>query len=151
MTMLNREFFLKPIDPMQRRYEALRAAYVDNLSNEEICKRFGYTLYSFKSLKRDSKELKTENFFKDLKKGPKGPHQKTLSAKNTIVSLRKKGFSVTDIQQILRDEEGIALSLNHINKILRQKGFLKLSRRTNKKRIEVFTQGITQGIQLSLH
>ena len=38
------EFFLNPTDPMQRRYEALRASFVEGLSAHEVATKFGYSV-----------------------------------------------------------------------------------------------------------
>lgn len=100
--MINKEFFTDPKDNNQRRYEALRAFYVDKLSDKEISEKFGYTYYSFKSLKRDYKHLTPEDFFTDLHKGPKGPHKKTLDATPEILRLRKKELPITDILTIMK-------------------------------------------------
>jgi hypothetical protein len=137
--MIDKDFFRKPLHPMHKHYEALRAAYVDQLSNAEIAKKFGYTPYSFKSLKRDYKEIKPEDIFRDLKRGPKGPQEKTLSARERIIELRKKNFSVIEIQEKLK-HEGIQLSVNHINKLLVNEGFTRLFRRTNRERLEALQQ-----------
>jgi hypothetical protein len=66
---------------MQLRYEALWTAYVDKLPNLDVASRFGYTLYSLKSLKKIAKDFTAGDFFKELKKGPSGPHKKTIDAK----------------------------------------------------------------------
>ena len=137
--MIDKDFFLKPLHPMHKHYEALRAAYVDQLSNKEIAQKFGYTLYSFKSLRRDYKKINPEDIFRDLKRGPKGPQEKTLSARERIIELRKKNFSVIEIQERLK-HEGIQLSVNHINKLLVNEGFTRLFRRTNRKRLEALQQ-----------
>ncbi|MFQ5965959.1 MAG: transposase [Candidatus Scalinduaceae bacterium] len=137
--MLNKDFFLKPTHPMQIRYEALRASYVDNLSSEEISKSFAYTVYSFKSLKRDSKDIKAEDIFKELKRGPKRPQERTISSRERIIELRKKNFSVVEIQEKLK-HEGIKLSINHLSVLLRREGFTKLFRRTNRERLEALQQ-----------
>ncbi len=137
--MLKKDFFLKPIHHMQRRYESLRAAYVDNLTNEEISKRFGYTVYSVKSLKRDSKDIKAEDIFKELRRGPKRPQDRTISAKERMIELRKRNFSVVEIHEKLK-QEGIKLSTNHISVLLRREGFTKLFRRTNRERLEALQQ-----------
>ena len=132
---MNQYLFLHPSHPMQKRYEALRAAYVDKLSNKEVASRFGYTLYSFKSIKRDSKNYSGLDFFKDLKKGPKGRRQNTLTVKDRIIDLRKHNFSVTEIEEKLLNE-GSVLSAVSINKILTEAGFTKLFRRTNLELLE---------------
>ncbi len=137
--MLNKDFFIKPVHPMQRRYEALRAACVDNLTNEEISKRFTYTVYSVKSLKRDSKDIRAGDIFKELKRGPKGLQDRTISAKERMIELRKRNFSVVEIQEKLK-QEGIKLSTNHISVLLRREGFTKLFRRTNRERLGALQQ-----------
>ncbi len=86
---------------------------------------YANTLFSFKSLKRDLKELAAENFFLDLKTGPKGPQNKTISSKQRIIELRKKSYSIMEIQEKLK-HEGTDLSLNHINSLLKKEGFAKL-------------------------
>jgi predicted DNA-binding protein YlxM (UPF0122 family) len=48
-------FFKTPVLPLQRKYEALRAYYLDNLSADAIARRFGYTVMSVYSLIRDFK------------------------------------------------------------------------------------------------
>ncbi len=45
-----RQFFLQPQATFHRRYEALRAYFLDGQSLAEIADRFGYRLSSFKSL-----------------------------------------------------------------------------------------------------
>ena len=37
-------FFKTPVLPLQRKYEALRAYYLDNLPADAIARRFGYTV-----------------------------------------------------------------------------------------------------------
>jgi len=132
---MDKIFFLKPTHPMQRRYEALRAAYVDNLPNQQIADTFNYTLYSFKSIKRDCKNYKPNDFFQPLQKGPKDIHQKTLSNKERIIQLRKRNFSIPEIEEKLFDE-GVDLSQPAILSILKQEGFTKLFRRTRRERLE---------------
>ena len=36
-------FFLEPVRPKQRQYEALRAYFVENLPVKDVAARFGYT------------------------------------------------------------------------------------------------------------
>jgi hypothetical protein len=136
---MDKNFFLSPSQPMQRRYEALRAAYVDKLPNQEVASRFGYTLDSFKSLKKITKDFEAEDFFKELKKGPSGPHKKTIDAKERIVALRKRNYSVVEIQeQLVRQDIDISTSM--ISKILNEEGFTKLFRRTHRERLETLQQ-----------
>ena len=45
-----RQFFLQPQATFHRRYEALRAYFLDGQPLAEVAERFGYRLSSFKSL-----------------------------------------------------------------------------------------------------
>jgi hypothetical protein len=45
-----RQFFLQPQTTFQRRYEALRAYFLDGLSLAAVAERFGYRRSSLKSL-----------------------------------------------------------------------------------------------------
>ena len=43
-------FFNKPINTEQKRYEALRAFYIDKLSAKQVAEKFGFTTAYFKKL-----------------------------------------------------------------------------------------------------
>jgi hypothetical protein len=43
-------FFNQPACPAQRQYEALRAVFIDGLSQKEAAQRFGYTYDAFRQL-----------------------------------------------------------------------------------------------------
>jgi transposase len=132
---MDKTSFINPKHPMQRRYEALRASIVDGLSNQEVAEKFNYTLYSFKSLKRDAKQLTAEDIFRELKRGPKAAQQKTHEAKGRIIQLRKRNYSVEEIQEKLQ-HESISVSQTLIISILKKEGFTKLFRRTYRERLE---------------
>jgi hypothetical protein len=48
-----RRFFLEPTQPPHRRYEALRAVFVDQQPQMEVAKRFGYTYATLRRLVSD--------------------------------------------------------------------------------------------------
>lgn len=136
---MDEQFFISPSQAMHRRYEALRASYVDKFPNKDVASRFGYTLDSFKSLKKIAKGFTSDHFFKELKKGPSGPHKKTIDAKEQIVALRKRNYSIIEIREnfLLQD---LDISTSLISKILKEEGFTKLFRRTNRERLEALQQ-----------
>jgi hypothetical protein len=43
-------FFREPSGPLQRQYEALRAVFIDGLSQKEAAGRFGYSYDAFRQL-----------------------------------------------------------------------------------------------------
>ena len=48
-----RRFFLEPHQPLHRRYEALRAVFVDGQPQVAVAKRFGYTYNTLRRLVSD--------------------------------------------------------------------------------------------------
>ena len=134
--MINYNFFISPKHPMQKKYEALRTSFVENLSDAEVAKKFDYSYYGFKTIKRDCKGLAAGYFFQPLQKGrPCGLSQKTVGLKDRIIELRKKNYSVVEIKEKL-EKEGIEISDDPIITILHDEGFVKLFRRTYHERLE---------------
>ncbi len=125
-------FFISPKNTAQRRYEALRAYYVEKLSAAETARRFGYTLSAFYSLTRDFRTLlETEEpqaeFFKEKKAGRK-PKDSTGEICDLIIALRKKYLSVPDIKAVL-DVHGHEVSEKYIYNVIEKDGFARLPRR----------------------
>lgn len=88
---MNNKFFINPQHPMQIKYEALRASFVENLSDAEVAEKFDYSYYGFKTMKRDCKNLDADYFFQSIQKGrPLGLSQKAVDLKDRIIELRKK-------------------------------------------------------------
>lgn len=56
------EYFLNCTDSLHKKYEALRAFHVDNLSSKEAANNFGYTLDYFNKLR--------SQFHKQMLSGP---------------------------------------------------------------------------------
>ena len=50
---LYHRFFLEPSQSLHRRYEALRAVFVENQPQVEVAKRFGYTYNTLRRLVSD--------------------------------------------------------------------------------------------------
>jgi transposase len=60
----SREFFAQPTHPYHRRYEALRAVFLDGRSQKEVAEHFGYRystlrqlVYEFRQHGRDSGDV----------------------------------------------------------------------------------------------
>lgn len=49
-------FFNQPSCPAQRQYEALRAVFIDGLSQKDAALRFGYTHAAFRQLVHDFRQ-----------------------------------------------------------------------------------------------
>lgn len=125
-------FFLLPESPRQRQYEALRAYFVEDLPVKEVAARFGYTPGAFRVLCHQFRHAPQRAFFQETKLGPKYAPKRDGS-RERVIELRKKNYSVSDIQYTLR-EEGSGLSTVSIWTILKEEGFSRLPRRRDEER-----------------
>ena len=130
---MSKNFFLDPEDPMQKRYEALRASVVDQLSAEQVANRFGYSVHTINALRRDFKSGALPPFFMPLTKGPKQRRSSTLDVKDRIIELRKQNYSIDEIEEVLLREK-CDIAAKTIHQVLKEEGFARLFRRTHAER-----------------
>jgi transposase len=123
------EYFRNPISQRQKQYEAVRAVVLETQPPEIVAKIFGYKTSTIYSLIRDAKAGKIK-LFPIVKKGPQ-QRRTSPEVQKRIIVLRKQGLSSPDIQSSLA-EEGIKSSTKTVERFLKDKGFGKLKRRTNK-------------------
>jgi hypothetical protein len=120
------EFFTAPAQPNQRRYEALRAYFVERVSVAEAGARAGYTRASMASLLRDFRAGKVQMFAPPGRPGPKSAPAKE-AARARVVELRRQGLSVYEISARLR-AGGTPLNRTGVGQILAEEGFGRLLR-----------------------
>lgn len=130
---MNKNFFLNPTNPMQKRYEALRASFVEELSAREVAAIFGYSVHTVNALRRDFMSNVLPPFFQPLTKGPKGHRGPTLQIKDRIIELRKQNYSIEEIEEVVA-REGATITAKAIYQILHAEGFARLFRRTHAER-----------------
>lgn len=130
-------FFLRPRSVYHRRYEALRAFYVDRKPAREVARQFGYTIHGFNSMRRDfAKRHRWADFFRRLDRHPWSIRQgRSARVRDRVVQMRKQFWSVYDIRDAL-GREGFELDVSAIHRILRREGFGKLPRRLEEERRE---------------
>src|SRR6266566_2318848 len=97
------EFFTQPSGSAQRRYEAMRAYFVDEWPAVRVADQFGYSTASVHQLATLVRTGRMR-LFADAKPGPKGPTKATGALRDKVVSLRAGKRSVTEIAQILTRE-----------------------------------------------
>ena len=132
---MDKNFFLHPQDPMQRRYEILRAYFVEELNAEEVANRCDCSIHTVYGLLKQYRKKEEVNFFLPLKQGPKGHRPYVENLKEQAISLRKRNYSIYEIEETLsRNVQRIAPKT--IDFILKEDGFSKLFRRTNAERLE---------------
>jgi transposase len=125
------DYFTQPTEPAQRRYEALRAYFVEELSAAEIGARFGYSAAVVHQMASELRSGKAE-FFASSKPGPKGP-QKSARIRDRVLELRAQDRSVTEIAQAL-SAEGTPVSAQTVWSILHAEGLERLERRAPSER-----------------
>ena len=132
MTKNQTSRFLDPKSPGQRRYEALRARYIEKCSTQEAAQRFGYSHGSFRNLCSQFVSTDDPNFLFPGSAKPKPPTSETenrrAERKRRVLELRQQGLSVHDIRSRLAEENAPA-SVGTIQKLLTEAGISKLPRR----------------------
>jgi hypothetical protein len=126
------EYFLTPADAPQRRYEALRAYFVEDKPASEVADRFGYStasVHQMATLLRAGKMA----LFTDARPGPKGPRKATGQLRQKVLALRAAGHSVTEIAAALT-AEGLPVSAQTAWQILDAEGIGRLPRRDEGRR-----------------
>ena len=123
------KFFNEPASSRQKHYECVRAIVMDRLSVEEVSKKYGYKISTIYSLIKDAKSGKLV-LFPEVKMGPKN-RRTSVAIQEKIIKYRREFLSSLDIQKKL-ESEGIKISSRTIERILKDKGFRKLKKRTNK-------------------
>jgi hypothetical protein len=127
-----RRFFAKPETARQRQYEALRAFYVEQLPSAEVARRFGYSTGAFRVLCHAFRRGELPEFFATTRPGPRDQPKKNL-AREQIVALRKRNYSVYEISQALK-EQGTPLGATAVREVLAAEGFAPLPRRLDEER-----------------
>jgi hypothetical protein len=120
-------YFAEPSEPAQRRYEALRAYFVDELSAAEVAARFGYSPAVVHQMASDLRAGRV-SFFRDSRPGPKGP-TKAGRVRDRVLALRAEDRSIKEIAATLATA-GTPVSAQTVWSILDAEGLERLPRRT---------------------
>jgi hypothetical protein len=130
----NEKFFLAPLFPLQRQYEALRAFFVDEEPSADVARRFGYSPGAFRVLChqfRHDAETRS-SFFRQPRRGPQSAPARD-PVRELAIAMRKRNLSVYDIRRELA-EAGHTISINSLTVLLREEGFARLPRRADDER-----------------
>ena len=111
-----------------RRYEALRAYFVDELSYAEAGARFGYTRWAMINLVRDYRNGKLTLFAAPRKPGRvPGTAPAKERVRRRVIELRREGLSTYEISARLAAEH-TPLNRTSVGEILTEEGFGRLLR-----------------------
>ena len=122
------EAFTAPQEANQRRYEALRAFFVDALSYQQAGDRFGYTRWAMVDLVRQWRAGKLQLFTPPRKPGPPpGTAPARQRVRGRVIELRRQGLSTYEISARLAGED-TPLNRTSVGEILAEEGFGRLLR-----------------------
>ena len=122
------EWFTAPDQVNQRRYEALRAFFVDGLTHAQAGQRFGYTRWAMVNLVREHRAGNLDLFAPPRKPGPPpGVAPAKARARGRVIELRRDGLSSYEISRQLTAEQ-IPLNRTGVAEILAEEGFGRLLR-----------------------
>ena len=126
------EYFTAPAGAAQRRYEALRAYFTEDMPASEVADRFGYSTASVHQMATLLRKGRLA-LFTESKPGPKGPRKATGQLRSRVLELRAARHSVTEIAAALT-AEGLPLSAQTCWQILEAEGLPRLARRDEGRR-----------------
>jgi transposase len=129
--MTDASFFTHPNDDWQRRYEALRASFVERLPARIVAERFGYTTGYIHLLRHRFKHGKLD-FAEPPAEGSARRRRVSAETRRKIRSWRERRLSAAEIAELL-GEDGIEISVRTVERVLAEEGFPKLPRRTRLK------------------
>ncbi len=130
--------YFNNLSAIAKKYEAMKAFFVENMSAKNVAKKYGYTISTVYTMTKTFKINLKENpeidpFFIVPKKGR--PFKKESDQLiELIIALRKKELSVPDIKAIIDTQPNFTASESYIDYILKQEGFSRLKRRTKKEK-----------------
>ncbi len=120
--------FTAPEQVNHRRYEALRAFFVEGLTHAQAGERFGYTRWAMVNLVREHRAGRLELFAPPRRPGPPpGVAPAKDRARGRVIELRRDGLSTYEISTRLA-AEGTPLNRTSVGEILTEEGFGRLLR-----------------------
>jgi transposase len=128
---MDAKFFEHPQAQWQRRYEALRASFVERLSAQAVAARFGYTRGYVYLLRHRFSSGKLD-FAEPVPEGKVARRRVSRELRDQIVTARRGNLSAGEIVQLL-SEDGVELSVRTVERVLAEEGLSKLPRRTRLK------------------
>lgn len=129
--MRDENYFLHPVHEWQRRYEALRASFVDRLPAKVVADRFGYSV-TYVNLLRHLYSHEKIDFSEPVPENKTRRHRIDTITRAKICNWRERRLSAGEITQLL-SEEGVEVSVRTVERVLAEEGYPKLPRRTQLK------------------
>jgi transposase len=129
--MRDENFFLHPETEWQRRYETLRASFVERLPAKVVADRFGYSPGYVGLLRHQFIHGKLD-FNEPPAEGKNNRRRVDAGTRAKICNYREHQLSAGEITELLT-EDGIEISIRTVERILAEEGYPRLPRRTRLK------------------
>jgi len=129
--MRDATFFTHPKADWQRRYEALRASFVERHPAGAVADRFGYKAGYVRLLRHLFRTGKFD-FNEPPEEGKAARRRVSRPVREKIRAWRERRLSAGEIAQLLA-EESFEISVSTVERVLAEEGFEKLPRRTQLK------------------
>jgi len=126
--MADEKFFLHPKFDWQRKYEAMRASFLERVPARLIADRFGYSIGYVHLLRHQFTHDKID-FSEPVPEQKANRRGVSAQVREKIRLWRQQNLSAGEIAQLL-SEDGIEISIRTVERILAEEGFPKLPRRT---------------------
>ena len=126
--MRNATFFTHPKADWQRRYEAVRASFVERLPAPAVADRFGYKPGYVRLLRHLFRTGKFD-FNEPPEAGKVARRSVSREVREKICAWRQRRLAAGEIAQLLF-EESLEISVRTVERVLAEEGFEKLPRRT---------------------
>lgn len=132
MARTGHERFTQPTVPAHRRYEALRAYFVEDLAAAQVAERFGYTTGSVQTLISQYRASDPGEFFAVSRPGPRTQPRKDAARERAIL-LRRQRHGIEEIVAEL-ERAGTPLSRTAVWEILREENLSRMPKPAAPKR-----------------
>jgi len=139
-------YFTHPAAEWQKRYEALRASFVERLPAQVVAGRYGYSPGYIHLLRHQFRYGKID-FDEPVPEGLARRRGVSKEIRQKIRSWRERHLSAGEITQLL-SEDSVEISVRTVERILAEEGFSKLPRRT---RLKVGTTVLGAGVPKVAH
>jgi transposase len=130
-SMRDATFFTHPTADWQRRYEALRASFVDRMPDQLVAERFGYSPGYVGLLRHQFRHGKID-ISEPVGEGKAARRKVSTEVRQKIIEWRQRQLSAGEIAELL-EQEGVEVSVRTVERVLAEEGFPKLPRRTQLK------------------
>ena len=130
--MADARFFTHPVADWQRRYEALRASFVDRQPAQMVAERFGFSAGYVRLLRHQFRHDTIDLSGPPPPEGVAARRRVSSETRRKIITWRQQRLSAGEIAELLH-QDGVEVSIRTVERVLAEEGIPRLPRRTRLK------------------